>query len=112
MHISYNYKHKNVHTKIQCSSTCRGGIRERQVNCYQNFTDFSSETNFTFDIVDDTLCEILTMPAEVLECNRLIPCPFRWDVSEWQEVRTCTCIHLKCKGLELDVHFVCECMNE
>ena len=83
---THTHTHARTHTHTQCSSTCRGGIRERQVDCYQNFTDFSSDTNFTFGIVNDTVCDQRTMPARVLECNRLIPCPFRWDVSEWQEV--------------------------
>ena len=81
---------------LQCSATCRGGIREREVFCIRPEFNATSETMETmmvdgrevFEVVDDFICEEegLRRPDNVTSCNDHINCPFRYKVGNWSIV--------------------------
>ena len=92
-----NFRVFNFHlSALQCSATCRGGIREREVFCIRPRFNETSETMETilvdgredYEMVDDAICEDegLPRPDNVTACNDHINCPFRYKVGNWSTV--------------------------
>ena len=101
-----------MHTQyIQCSSTCRGGVRAREMTCVQpSFTPLTFELildkdkNSILTTVSDSLCASGSMarPADTISCNDDIDCPVRWRGLPWGEVYTLLFFFLPL--LLIDVH--------
>ena len=92
MHVVFKLVYSCTHT--QCSATCDGGIREREVNCtraqfdpvtFELSLDVDNET-ILFDTLNDTFCTDRFRPLDTIPCNRHIPCPLRWRPADWGPV--------------------------
>ena len=84
---------------LQCSATCRGGVRTREVTCVRPIFNETLETmdpildvnsSEILEVVNDTVCidEGIFRPANTLACNAHINCPFRYKVGNWSAVST------------------------
>ncbi len=87
----------SVYTHIQCSTTCGGGTRSRNVSCVQFIAQINATTGeFICNpdgspigadvILLDGSCFMGNRPRSVDNCNTRIRCPHRWYPGAWQPV--------------------------
>ena len=77
---------------MQCSRTCRSGVRTREVMCFaaNEAMDEMNQTMFVFDIeVDIEVCRNFSREEEPVAsevCNSLILCPVRFQPGQYEDV--------------------------
>ena len=73
---------------LQCSVTCGGGVRMRDVECVMElgrYVDMNMKVQLNLTTVNDSLCNEDDRPSDTKDCNRF-PCFFKWRVGPYGQV--------------------------
>lgn len=73
---------------MQCSVTCGGGERVREVECVitnGTFIDMNNKTQTVYVVLNETACDPDRKPSSTRECNTY-PCVFRWSAGRYGPV--------------------------
>lgn len=76
-----------VHSWKECSISCGGGLKNRDVDC----------VNIQGDVVDSEFCSFLPQPAPEASCNT-IPCPECESDADCLDAKVCSGNQCVCPG--------------